>query len=74
MAGVHPLPDNFTRREHGLHFTNDAWNDTILNGNEFILRWNDTIDAKVGILGLFKVTYPREGVVVYETAQNITSE
>ncbi len=74
MAGVHRSADDLSRQEHGLHFTNDAWNDTILNGNEFTLRWNDTIDAKDGILGLFRVTYPREGVVVYEAAQNITSE
>lgn len=74
MAGVYRPADGLSTQEHGLHFTNDAWNDTILNGNEFILRWNDTIDAKDGILGLFKVTYPREGVVVYEAAQNISSE
>ncbi|KAJ4153930.1 hypothetical protein LMH87_010396 [Akanthomyces muscarius] len=73
MAGVHRSADDLSRQEHGLHFTNDAWNDTILNGNEFTLRWNDTIDAKDGILGLFRVTYPREGVVVYEAAQNITN-
>ncbi|ATY64505.1 Tyrosine--tRNA cytoplasmic [Cordyceps militaris] len=73
MAGIHQSTDDFGGREHGLHFTNDAWNNTITNGDDFILRWNETIDAKLGTLGLFKVTYPSDGVVVYEVAQNITS-
>lgn len=74
MAGIHQSTDDFGGREHGLHFTNDVWNNTITNGDEFILHWNETIDAKLGTLGLFKVTYPSDGVVVYEVAQNITSE
>ncbi|XWW93762.1 hypothetical protein V2A60_001699 [Cordyceps javanica] len=73
MAGVHQLTDDFGGREHGLHFTNDAWNNTIANGNVFTLRWNETVDAKMGTLGLFKVTYPSDGVVVYEVDQNITN-
>ncbi|KAJ3491729.1 hypothetical protein NLG97_g5546 [Lecanicillium saksenae] len=72
MAGVHRLTDDVGGREHGLHFTNDAWNNTILNGNEFTLRWNETIDPKKGLLGLFKVTYPSEGVAVYEAVQNMS--
>lgn len=74
MAGLPwPIAD-FDAQEHGLHFTNDVWNNTIANGKDFTLRWNQTIDAKKGALSLFKVTYPSEGVVVYEVAQNITSE
>lgn len=74
MAGFHRLTGYFGGREHGQRFTTDKWNDTVINGNEFTLRWNVTVDPRKGFLGLFKITYPNEGVVVYEEVKNITGE
>ncbi|KAM4065379.1 hypothetical protein HRG_004300 [Hirsutella rhossiliensis] len=57
---------------HGLRFLNDEWNDSISNGDSFTLRWNQSL-AKLGSgLGVFKVTYPKDGVVVYELISNLT--
>ncbi|PHH90823.1 hypothetical protein CDD83_2577 [Cordyceps sp. RAO-2017] len=57
---------------HGLRFLNDEWNDSISNGAAFTVRWNQSL-AKAGSgLGVFKVTYPKDGVVVYELVSNLT--
>ncbi|RDA95362.1 hypothetical protein CP533_3549 [Ophiocordyceps camponoti-saundersi (nom. inval.)] len=57
---------------HGLRFLNDEWNDSISNGEVFTVRWNQSL-AKVGSgLGVFQVTYPKDGVVVYELVSNLT--
>lgn len=74
MAGVQRIINDFGGQENGLQFMNDKWNDTILNGNDFTLKWNRTIDTKKAILGVFRVTYPSQGVVVYESLENITSK
>lgn len=74
MAGVQRIIYDFGGQENGLQFVNDKWNDTILNGNDFTLKWNRTIDTKKAILGVFRVTYPSQGVVVYESLENITSK
>ncbi|KAJ2972716.1 hypothetical protein NQ176_g7000 [Zarea fungicola] len=73
MAGVQRIINDFGGQENGLQFMNDKWNDTILNGNDFTLKWNRTIDTKKAILGVFRVTYPSQGVVVYESLENITN-
>ncbi|KAF4592365.1 hypothetical protein GQ602_002664 [Ophiocordyceps camponoti-floridani] len=57
---------------HGLRFLNDEWNDSISNGDVFTVRWNQSL-AKTGSgLGVFQVTYPKDGVVVYELVSNLT--
>lgn len=57
---------------HNLRFLNDEWNDSISNGVPFTLRWNQSL-AKTGAqLGLFRVTYPHDGVVIYELVSNLT--
>ncbi|PHH77143.1 hypothetical protein CDD80_911 [Ophiocordyceps camponoti-rufipedis] len=57
---------------HGLRFLNDEWNDSISNGDVFTVRWNQSL-AKAGSgLGVFQVTYPKDGVVVYELVSNLT--
>ncbi|RCI13198.1 hypothetical protein L249_0855 [Ophiocordyceps polyrhachis-furcata BCC 54312] len=57
---------------HGLRFLNDEWNDSISNGEVFTVRWNQSL-TKVGSgLGVFQVTYPKDGVVVYELVSNLT--
>ncbi|KAK4082529.1 hypothetical protein Purlil1_11187 [Purpureocillium lilacinum] len=57
---------------HGLRFLNDEWNDSISNGDSFTLRWNQTVDKGGSQLSLFKVTYPEDGVIVYELVTNLT--
>ncbi|GJN69354.1 hypothetical protein VFPFJ_06071 [Purpureocillium lilacinum] len=57
---------------HGLRFLNDEWNDSISNGDPFTLRWNQTVDKGGSQLSLFKVTYPEDGVIVYELVTNLT--
>jgi hypothetical protein len=58
--------------DHGLRFLNDEWNDSISNGDPFTLRWNQSL-AKAGAeLGLFKVIYPADGVIVYDLVANLT--
>ncbi|KAF5130936.1 hypothetical protein E5D57_007285 [Metarhizium anisopliae] len=51
---------------HGLRFLNEDWNDSISNGNLFTLTWNQSLVKAGAELGLFKVTYPADGVVVRE--------
>ncbi|KND87777.1 hypothetical protein TOPH_07540 [Tolypocladium ophioglossoides CBS 100239] len=57
---------------HSLRFLNDDWNDSISNGEFFTLRWNQSLVKAGSQLGLFKVTYPKDGVVVYELVTNLT--
>ena len=57
---------------HGLRFLNDEWNDSISNGDPFTLRWKQTVDKGGSQLSLFKVTYPEDGVIVYELVTNLT--
>lgn len=57
----------------GLRFLNEAWNDSISNGHLFAIQWNQVLDeARSPELGLFKITYPRDGDVVYELVSNLT--
>lgn len=57
---------------HSLRFLNDDWNESISNGELFTLRWNQSLVKGGSELGLFKVTYPADGVVVYELVTNLT--
>ncbi|KAL6866825.1 hypothetical protein J3F83DRAFT_130322 [Trichoderma novae-zelandiae] len=69
-------PDNLTgpvTEGMDLQFLNEEWNDSISNGHPFTIRWNDSLDeARSPELGLFKITYPRNGVTVYELVSNLT--
>ncbi|KAL7818298.1 hypothetical protein V8C26DRAFT_53253 [Trichoderma gracile] len=57
----------------GLRFLNEEWNDSISNGHPFTIQWNQSLDeARSPELGLFKITYPRDGDVVYELVSNLT--
>lgn len=57
---------------HGLRFLNEEWNDSISNGDPFTLKWNQSVVKAGAELGLFKVTYPADGVVVYDLVTNLT--
>ena len=57
---------------HSLRFLNDDWNESISNGELYTLRWNQSVVKDGSELGLFKVTYPSAGVVVYELVTNLT--
>lgn len=57
---------------HGLRFLNEDWNDSISNGDLFTLTWNQSLVKAGAELGLFKVTYPADGVVVYDLVANLT--
>ncbi|OAA47126.1 hypothetical protein NOR_02762 [Metarhizium rileyi] len=57
---------------HGLRFLNEDWNDSISNGSPFTLTWNQSLIKAGAELGLFKVTYPANGVVVYDLVANLT--
>ncbi|KAM0264150.1 hypothetical protein ACHAQJ_000896 [Trichoderma viride] len=69
-------PDNFTGPANegiGLRFLNEEWNDSISSGHPFTIRWNESLDeTRAPELGLFKITYPKNGVVVYELVSNLT--
>ena len=57
----------------GIRFLNEEWNDSISNGHLFTIKWNESLDeARSPELGLFKITYPRDGDVVYELVSNLT--
>ncbi|KAK8927161.1 hypothetical protein VCV18_003629 [Metarhizium anisopliae] len=58
---------------HGLRFLNEDWNDSISNGDLFTLTWNQSLVKAGAELGLFKVTYPADGVVVYDLVANLTA-
>ncbi len=72
MAGVNRTTDDSGGEAHGLRFLNDQWNNTILNGKVFTLQWNASLDLRNSELGLFKVLYPDQGVVVYQLESNLT--
>ncbi|KAF7549766.1 hypothetical protein G7Z17_g6160 [Cylindrodendrum hubeiense] len=57
---------------HGLRFLNEEWNESISNGELFKLVWNETIDGTDAQLGVFRITYPRDGVKEYELVKNLT--
>lgn len=65
-------PTEVDMDDHGLRFMNDEWNGSISNGQSFKLRWNDTIEDGDGDLRLFKVYYPKAGVVELELISNLT--
>lgn len=72
MAGVYQTFHTSREHDHGLRFVNEEWNDSIANGDKFLLKWNASVVGAAAQLGLFKVTYPKDGVVVYELAANLT--
>lgn len=72
MAGVNRTTEDSGGQAHGLRFLNDEWNNTIINGDEFTLRWNASLDLHNAELGLFRVMYPDQGVVVYQLDSNLT--
>lgn len=57
---------------HSLRFLNEDWNDSISNGNPYTLRWNQSLAEAGGQLGLFTVSYPRDGIIVYDLVSNLT--
>lgn len=57
---------------HGLRFLNEEWNESISNGELFTLVWNETIEGSDAQLGVFRITYPRDGVKEYELVTNLT--
>lgn len=69
-------PDNLTgpaTEGTGLRFLNEEWNDSISNDHPFTIQWNESLDeARTPELGLFKITYPKNGVAVYELVSNLT--
>lgn len=56
----------------GLRFLNEEWNDSISNDHPFTIQWNESLDGAPE-LGLFKITYPKDGVIAYELVSNLTS-
>lgn len=72
MAGVYQTFHISSEHDHGLRFVNDEWNDSIANGDKFLLKWNASVVGAAAQLGLFKVIYPKDGVVVYEFTTNLT--
>lgn len=64
-----------TNEGFGLRFLNEKWNDSISNGHPFTIRWNETLNSTLSPeLGLFKITYPKDGVAAYELISNLTGE
>lgn len=62
-----------TSEGFGVRFLNEKWNDSISNGHPFTIRWNESLDDALSPgLGLFKITYPRNGVAAYELISNLT--
>ncbi|KAG6014003.1 hypothetical protein E4U43_007014 [Claviceps pusilla] len=57
---------------HGLRFLNEEWNDSISNGQPFTLKWNLLVGRPGPQLGLFKVRYPQNGIVVFDLVSNLT--
>lgn len=73
-SGPHNLT-GATNEGFGLRFLNDKWNDSISNGHPFTIRWNESLnDALSPELGLFKITYPRNGITAFELISNLTGE
>ncbi|PNP58832.1 hypothetical protein THARTR1_01080 [Trichoderma harzianum] len=57
----------------GLRFLNEEWNDSISNDHPFTIQWNESLDGtQAPELGLFKITYPKDGVIAYELVSNLT--
>lgn len=64
-----------TSEGFGVRFLNEKWNDSISNGHPFTIRWNESLnDALSPGLGLFKITYPRNGVAAYELISDLTGK
>ncbi|KYK60943.1 hypothetical protein DCS_02083 [Drechmeria coniospora] len=74
MAAYGPATDGTASEIGGyrLRFLNDEWNDSISNGEPFTLRWNSSLTKDESTLELFKVTYPKEGIVLYELVSDLT--
>ncbi|PHH69545.1 hypothetical protein CDD82_7695 [Ophiocordyceps australis] len=65
-------PNSPNMAGNGLRFLNDKWNDSISNGDPISLQWNQSLTKPECALGLFKIVYPRDGVVEYEMVSNLT--
>ncbi|KAI5467823.1 hypothetical protein BGZ63DRAFT_419502 [Mariannaea sp. PMI_226] len=57
---------------YGLRFLNEEWNESISNGQPFTLLWNESIDGSRAQLGVFRVTYPDDGLLEYQLVTNLT--
>lgn len=55
-----------------LRFLNADWNDSIANGEPFLLRWNQSLDRTASELQLFQVKYPMNGLVQYHLVTNLS--
>lgn len=74
MAGGGDSPAGLGATHHGLRFMNEDWNESISNGHTFTLRWNESLEGIAAELGVFKVTYPEDGLVNYELVTNLTGK
>lgn len=72
MAHLSAAPAAIDTPGHNLRFLNEEWNDSISNGLSFTLRWNQSLERDKTELGLFRIRYPQEGVVVYDLVTNLT--
>lgn len=72
MVGDPETPASSGSRGHGLRFLNEEWNESISNGEAFTLRWNQSVSGESAELGLFKISYPYEGLVGYELVSNLS--
>lgn len=72
MAQQPPIEAAIGARGQGLRFLNGEWNDSISNGQPFTLLWNQSLGRPGGQLGLFKVRYPKDGVVAFDLVSNLT--
>ncbi|KAI9172314.1 hypothetical protein HJFPF1_01814 [Paramyrothecium foliicola] len=57
--------------DHGLRFTNRGWNGSIANNEPFALHWNESLGGTAE-LGLFRIVYPKDGLISYELVSNLT--
>ncbi|KAG5977556.1 hypothetical protein E4U55_006669 [Claviceps digitariae] len=57
---------------HGLRFLNGEWNDSISNGQPFILTWNLPMGKPGPQLDLFRIRYPKDGIMVFDLVLNLT--
>lgn len=73
MAQFPEGPASSGAQNHGLRFMNEDWNESISNGHPFMLKWNESLEGIATELGVFRVAYPQDGMVVYELVSNITS-
>ncbi|KAG6008448.1 hypothetical protein E4U21_004470 [Claviceps maximensis] len=72
MAQQPPVDFAIGAHDHGLRFLNEQWNDSISNGQPFILKWNQSLAKSSPRLGLFKIRYPKDGIVAFDMVSNLT--